>query len=104
MCLFPAPLGPSTSVSTEVCACAFILWLGLSDIPAAYSLRHPVVTSDMREKINDMQCRMRELRVELQGLKRMEQLNQEAMRDAFTETLARLKVYLAAVLREVAPI
>lgn len=47
----------------------------------------------MREKINDMQCRMRELRVELQGLRRMEQLNQEAMRDAFTDTLARLKVH-----------
>ncbi|XP_076471125.1 uncharacterized protein LOC143301002 isoform X3 [Babylonia areolata] len=64
---------------------------GLSDIPASYSLRQPVVTVEMREKMNDMHFRLKELRVELQGLKRMEQLHQEAMRDAISDTLFKIK-------------
>ncbi|KAL8596724.1 hypothetical protein ACOMHN_025774 [Nucella lapillus] len=45
----------------------------------------------MREKMNDMRCRLKEFRVELQGLRRMEQLNQETMRDAFSEARYRIK-------------
>ncbi|XP_070211944.1 coiled-coil domain-containing protein CG32809-like isoform X2 [Littorina saxatilis] len=69
----------------------------LSDIPTSYSVRNPVVTHDMKEKINDLQCRMQELRVELQGLRRMEQLNQEAMREAFSDTLCKLRTVMGAV-------
>jgi hypothetical protein len=62
-------------------------------------MRQGAVTPDMREKINDLQCRLHELRVELQGVRRMEQLNQEAMREAFAESMHKLKVklYCAAV-------
>ncbi|KAL8566084.1 hypothetical protein ACOMHN_045258 [Nucella lapillus] len=70
----------------------------LSDIPdACTKAQNGAVTPEMREKMNDMHCRMQELRVELQGLRRMEQLHQEAMREAFTDTLAKIKKVLSAV-------
>ena len=68
---------------------------GMSDIPTAFTVPPPRkgnFTPDMKEKMNDMQCRLHQLRVELQGLRRMEQLNQEAMKDAFHDTMGKLKV------------
>ncbi|XP_025093932.1 coiled-coil domain-containing protein AGAP005037-like isoform X3 [Pomacea canaliculata] len=71
---------------------------GLSDIPSAsYSLPQPVVTVDMREKIITVQNRLKELRKDFQSLRRMEQLNQEAMRDSFNDTFAKIKKVILAV-------
>nr|KAG5707607.1 hypothetical protein BaRGS_030989 [Batillaria attramentaria] len=51
----------------------------------------------MRDKIAEVQQRLKELRKEMQTLRRMEQLNQEAIRDAFSDTLIKIKRVMGSV-------
>ena len=65
---------------------------GLSDVRSA---QHGPPWASFCVAIGDIRCKLRELRVELSSLKRSEQLNQEAMRDSFTESMNTLKVCFA---------